>query len=176
MVILRADENHWYRPVITTFDEQTGFVLAHVDKIDYGYRERSIRYQGMIFQPKPELHITIISKDAGILLKHLKRHPDHADDLQDLIVSTNWSFRRLDKIYFIQEKPGVEAIVQMVEIPVLQGFLKDLSRLVGHGLVIPPTHITLYWRGMEKGIAIPDNQSFQKLVKAQIQLGEVRAA
>ena len=69
----------------------------------------------------------------------------------------------------------METIIQIVEIPELHSFLRDLSKLTGHGFSVPPIHITLYARGTEKGIPIPDQQSFQQLVKAQILPEEVRA-
>lgn len=174
MAALRADEIHRYSPVSASFDRQTGVVLAHIDKIDFGYIDRPVRYQGLVFQPKQELHITIISKDAGVILAHLAKHPEDTDDVLDLVISTNWSYHKLDRFYYIQEKPGVETIVQMVEIASMQGFLAELSRITRHGFVMPPTHITLYERGAEKGIPIPDQHSFQQLMKIQIRPEEVR--
>ncbi len=175
MAALLADENHRHSPVITTFSEETGFILAHVDKVDFGYLDKPVRYQGKIYQAKPELHITIISKDAGILLEHLKRHPEDIDDIQDLVISTDWSFYKTDNFYLIQDKPGIETIIQTIDIPVLKSFLRDLSKLVGRGFVMPPTHITLYMRGTEQGIPIPDQRRFKQLIKAEIHPWEVRS-
>ena len=182
MAALLADENHRHAPVRTTFNEQTGYVLLQVDGVDFGYPGMPVRYQGKIFQARQELHITVISKDAGIILKHLKRHPGDADDIQDLVLSTNWSFYKLNRFYLVQEEPEAETfiqpqaetIIQMVEIPALRLFLRDLSRLVGQGFVIPFTHITLYTRGTECEIPIPDQHGFQQLAKVQIQVWEVR--
>jgi hypothetical protein len=174
MAALRADQIHRYTPVSASFDRRTGMIVTHIDKIDFGFIDRPVRYQGLLFQPKRELHITIISKDAGVIMAHLTRHPEDVEDILDLVVSTNWSFYRLNTFYYVQEKPEVETIIQMVEIPALQSFLGELSRLAGHGFLMPPTHITLYERGAEKGIAIPDQHSLQHLMKTQIQPQEVR--
>jgi hypothetical protein len=198
MAALLADENHLYVPVRTTFDEQTGYILSHVDRVDFGYPGIPVRYQKKTFQARQELHITVISKDAGNILKHLKRHPGDADDIQDLVLSTDWSFYKLNRFYLVQEgpeaetiiqpqaetiiqpqaetiiQPQAETIIQIVEIPALQFFLRDLSRLVGQGFMMPLTHITLYMRGTENEIPIPDQYRFQQLAKVQIQVWEVR--
>jgi len=174
MGILRSDDTNAHYPVSTTFDPQTGLIAAHVDKVDYGFVDQPVRYRGKTFQPKSELHITIVSEDAGIILKHLESHPDDVIDINDLLLSTDWSFIPLDEFYYVEEKPGVETIIQLVELPGLRSFLKDLSRLTGQGFILPPMHITLYTRGMEKGISIPDQNKFQELAKARILPGEVR--
>lgn len=174
MGILRSDEINLHTPVTTTFDQQTGLIKAHLDMVDYGFVNQPVRYLGKPFQPKQELHITIVSQDAGIILKHLENHPDDVDDVQDLILSTDWSFSMLDDFFYVQEKPGVETIIQMVDIAAIRSFFKDLSKLIGQGFILPPTHVTLYTRGTEEGISLPDQQSFQQKVKNQIQPGEVR--
>ncbi len=176
MGILRSDEINTHSPVSTTFDERTGFILAHLDKVDFGYVDQPIRYLGRIFQPKEELHITIVSQDAGLILKHLENHPDDIDDILDLVISIDWTYSKLDEFYHVQAKPDVETIIQMVEIPALRGFFKDLSKLIGQGFILSPTHVTLYTRGTDKGIPIPDQQSFQQLVKGEIQPNDVRLA
>ncbi len=174
MGILRSDEINLHSPVSTTFDERTGWILAHLDKVDFGYVDQPIRYLGRTFQPKQELHITIVSQDGGLILKHLENHPDDIDDIQDLVISIDWTYSKLDEFFHVQAAPDVESIIQMVEISALRGFFKDLSKVIGQGFVLPPTHVTLYTRGTEKGIPIPDQQNFQQLVKGEIQPDEVR--
>ncbi len=53
------------QPVKTVFDPQTGYVVVQLHKEAYGYQEVAVRYLGRVFQPKTELHITIVSADAA---------------------------------------------------------------------------------------------------------------
>ncbi len=174
MTLLRSDETNMHSPVSASFDPQTGFLLAHIDKVDYSFVDEPVRYQGKTFQPKSELHITLINQDAGAVLKHLESHPDDLDDIQDLVLSADFSFYKLGQFFYVVERPGVEAIIQLVDVPGLRPFFKDLSKLVGQGFIVPPTHVTLYTRGTEKGISLPDQHTFQQLARGQVLPSEVQ--
>jgi len=174
MGLLRSDENNLHSPVSASYEMETGNILTHLDKVDYGFFDQPVRYQGKTFKPKAELHITLISQDSATILKHLESHPDDFYDIQDLVRSTDFSFYKLDQFYYVEEQPGVETIIQMVGIPRLSSFLKDLSSVVGKGFIVPPTHVTLYTRGTEKGISLPDQNTFQQLARRRIRPDEVQ--
>lgn len=161
------------QPVGAVFDPQTGYIVVNIDKIHYAYLDRPVRYRGIVFQPKQELHITIISQDAGMLLKRLENYPEDAAAIQDLVVSDSWEYRKLPEWYYVAEAPDKETIIQMVELPGLHAFLRELSKLVGQSMTIPPTHVTLYTRGTERGISIPDQAAFKDLVRASLQPEEL---
>jgi hypothetical protein len=165
--------DHPITPVRTTFDTRSGLVRAQLDKVDYGYVDKPVRYQGRIYQPKSELHITVVGQDAEMLRKHLESHPRHADDIDDLVLSANWACNKLDEFYHVVQAPGVENIIQMVEMPGLRQFYRDLSRLVGQGFLVPPIHVTLYMLGADREIRLPNQQSFRDLVQTRIQPNEV---
>lgn len=181
MSMLRSLNSDLHAPVSATLNTETGIILVHLDKVDYGYMDQAVRYLGQVFQPKSELHITIVSQDAEHILKYLNDHPQDSGNLQDLILSTDWSFRKQEQFYHVVESPEiateagipVETIIQMVELPMLQAFLKDLSKLVGRGFELPPTHVTLYTRGTEKGISLPNQIVFKELVKASMRPREL---
>lgn len=173
---LPGDESKSRAPLGASFDPQTGFVLVNINKIDYGFMDKPVRYQGKVFQPKSELHITIVSQDAAERVRqYLESHPDDAHEFQDLISSTNWSYLKKQEFYYVEEEPGVETLIQMVEVPSLNAFFSSLSSIVGKGFILPPTHVTLYTRGTEKGIGLPNQETFQERAKAAVQPGEIRA-
>lgn len=174
MALLHSDETNPHSPVSAFLDPRTGILLAHLDKVDYEFIDEPVRYQGKTFQPKDELHITFISQDAAAILKHLESHPENLDDIQDLILSGDFAFYKLGQFYYVEERPGVETIIQMVDVPGLRPFFKDLSKIVGQGFIVPPTHVTLYTRGTEKGISLSDQHTFHQLARAQILPGEVQ--
>jgi hypothetical protein len=175
MGLLRSD-NKLYAPVSASFDTQTGLIHAHIDKVDYGFVDQPVRYHGKTFQPKNELHITLVNQDAGTILKHMESHPYDLNDIQDMVFSADFSFFRRAEFYYVEERPGVETIIQMVEVPRLRVFLMDLSKLIGRGLLLPHTHVTLYTRGTEIGISLPDQHTFQQLARIQILPAEVQLA
>jgi hypothetical protein len=166
MTILHSDESELRAPVTTTLNTETGKVVVHLDKVEYGFFNQPILYQDRLFQPKSELHITVISKDsANLLLNYMTSHPEDKDEIQELILVTDWSYHKLNKFYYVEEEPGVETIIQMVDVPALTNFFKDLSKQVGQGFILPPTHVTLYTRGTEKGISLPNRELFEERVK-----------
>lgn len=161
------------RPTNVVFIPETGFVVAEVSKIDFGYIDQEAHYQDRVFAPKSELHITIVSRDAADrVLRQIQNQPGDDSRVQEVITSTDWSFRKLDSFHFAAED-DCETIIQMVEMPGLAGFFQDLAHITGGGYILPPTHITLYMRGTEIGIGLPTPSVFNALVKAQILPGEI---
>ena len=166
-------ENVPLRAVNASFDPETGIIQINLDKVTYGFVDQAVRYQDNQLQPTSELHITILSQDAPVLLKHLEDHPDDLNDIQDLVVSSAWTYLRQGQYYFVEEAPDVVAIIERVEVPELTQFLRDVSKLVGKGLTLPPTHVTLYTLGTEKGIGMASQTEFDQKIKGPVQLEEM---
>lgn len=166
-------ENVPLRAVNASFDPETGMVQVNLDKVTYGFVDQPVRYQDKLMQPKSELHITILSQDAPLLLKHLESHPDDLHEIQDLVTSASWTYLRQGDYYLVEEAPDMTTIIERVEVPELTQFLRDMSKLVGKGLTLPPTHVTLYTLGAEKGIPLASQAEFDEKVKRQIQPEEV---
>lgn len=177
MQSLPPKDDHLRQPVKTVFDLQTGFVVVQLNKAEYSYHETPVHYQGRVFDPKPELHITIVSADAAETVRSfIERKPDDAVHVQEIVDETSWVFRELDSFYHVVEAPEVETIIQMVEVPHMADFFSRLSGLVGKGFILPPTHVTLYMRGTEKGIGLPTQTVFDQLVQNPIRPEELRPA
>jgi hypothetical protein len=156
------------------FDEGNGFLVINVDMDAYGYSRDEVEYQGSTLEPKDELHITILSKDAADAVgRHLDEHPEDRERVRRLVEETDWNFHKTGELYFVQEEEGVETIIEMVEVPELEGFFRKLSRIAGEELEIPPAHVTLYMRGTEKGIGLATQAEFENLVVEEvIDIGE----
>lgn len=177
MQMLPPKDDHLRQPAKTVLDPQTGYVVVQLNKAEYGYHDEPVLYQGRVFQPKPELHITIVSADAAEAVRSfIERRPDDAVHIQEIVDETRWVFRELDAFYHVMESPEVETIVQMVEVPHAAEFFSRLSGLVGQGFVLPPTHVTLYMRGTEKGIGLPTPTVFDQLARGAITPAEVSPA
>jgi hypothetical protein len=168
-----ANQDDLRDPVRVTFDESEGFLMVQLDKNEYGFRDQPARFQGQTFQPKSELHITIISRDASEIVKnHLAQQPEASGALQGLIDATRWLYCRLGDYYHVREDEA-ETIIEMVEVPELQGFFSELSRMVGQGLVLPPTHVTLYTYNRDEGIGLPTGELLEQLAQP-IAIGDIQ--
>jgi hypothetical protein len=172
-----AQEQGLEQPNHVSFEQETAYLVVQLDKQAFNLAEGEIIYQGASFQPKDELHITILSREAADKVKaRLEQHPQDRDRLERLIAETGWSYRKIDDYYLVQEEPGVETIIQMVAVPGLEPFYQELSRLLGEELEQPPAHVTLYMRGASKGIGLPTQAEFDRLVKAKVDPAELAPA
>lgn len=177
MQTLPPKDDHLRQPARVVFDPDTGFLVVQINKAEYGFHEAPVLYQGRVFQPKSELHITVISADAAEEVRSfIARKPDEAVQVQEMVDETRWVFRELDSFYHVVESPGVETIIQMVDVPYMAEFFSRLSGLVGRGFILPPTHVTLYVRGTEKGIGLPNQTVFDQLVQNGIHPNEIQPA
>lgn len=177
MQSLPPKDDHLRQPAKTVFDPQTGFVVVQLNKAEFSYNETPVRYQGRVFSPKAELHITVISADAAEAVRSfIERQPDDAVHVQEIVDETRWVFRELDSFYHVVESPEVETIIQMVDMPYMAEFFSRLSGLIRQGFILPPTHVTLYMRGTEKGIGLPTQTVFDQLVQSPIRPEELQPA
>jgi hypothetical protein len=157
-------------PAGTHFDPQEGFFLVQIDMERYGFKPQAVEYNGQTFEPKDELHITILSQGAAeAAVRYIKSSPEAEDTLRRLIERTDWSYRKLGRYFHVRREPGVESIIELVEVPALPGFFEQLSFLTGQELALPPAHVTLYVVGDKKGIGIPDQEAFQRLVVGPVE-------
>jgi hypothetical protein len=166
-----------HRPVKINFDHLTGSLHLEISKVDFGYFDHPVMYAGRIFQPKEEIHIMVLSSNAADALRqHLEQKPADLPVIREMINEAGWQYRKLSQLFHITESPDVETIIQMVDLPLVSSVFQQLSRVIGRGLILPLTHVTLYTLGTETGIPLPDQQVFDRLVQAEIQPGDLRSA
>lgn len=154
-------------PTHVSLDEASGAILAHLDPSDYGFTARPLRWNGSVFAPKPELHITICAARAGdALAAALKQRADLADEVRAAIQAHDWRFTRQPQLAHIAKRAGVETLVQRVDLPALPAFYDLLRRWTGTVLEVPPAHVTLYTLGVPRGIGIATEADFQRMQRA----------
>jgi hypothetical protein len=156
------------------FNEQSGYLVIKIAMDDYGYSHTEVSYRGKTFEPKDELHITILSDEAAEMVgKFLEEHPDDRQRICRLVEETDWTFHKTGELYYVQEDADGETIIEMVDMPELEGFFRKLSRITGKDLEIPPVHVTLYLRGTKTGIGIATQEEFDnRVVEEIIDMGE----
>lgn len=156
------------KTVETWFDQETGRLLLQLEKADVGLGEEAIQFAGITFQPKDEVHITIIGSGLGEKVKAILAADESAETrLQQIIHDTNWSYRLQDKWYHVVEGEA-QTIIRMADVPATPAFFDRLNRLLGLEAEIPPTHVTLYTYKKPGGIGIANRAEFDALVQRAV--------
>lgn len=128
---------------------------------------------GITFQPKRELHVTLIGRGLGQVL-----HADPAkrQAVREEFLKLNWDFTRTGQLLRLEKRelPGsgrgrsIGAIIERIEMPAMARFYDALAGLLERGLAIPPPHVTLYTAGTSQGIGVPDVATLNRLTVHQI--------
>jgi hypothetical protein len=162
----------------TVFDPGTGYLVAQLEKESYGMPYLgAVQYRGKTFEPKPELHITLISREAAERVQqYLAQHPPAEEQIRKLIEQADWSYQKWEEYFHVAESPDAETIIQMVDMPRLSDFFAGLENIIGAALELPPTHVTLYTYHTEKGIGLPTQAVFRELVQGPVRLQDLRPA
>lgn len=116
---------------------------------------------GRRFEPKGELHVTLVGRALGAELRRaLGARLDAAT--RPAFEALDWSHaftgeRRLIEAPCAADdgKPGpVASIIELVELPAMPYFHRWLGELLGRQVAVPPPHVTLYTHGRAKGIGL----------------------
>jgi hypothetical protein len=171
---LSAGDRKLIEPARISFDEDDGYLFVKIDLDEYGYLKTRVKYQDSVLEPKDELHITVISQDgAQRLANFMQENREGREKVKSLVEGTDWSFRKQDHFFWIQEEEGVETVIQMVEVPGMVDFFRSLSEITGLDLKPPPAHVTLFMRGTEKGIGLSNRDVFEQITKIKIELDDL---
>ena len=116
---------------------------------------------GRRFEPKDELHVTLVGPKLGAELQRvLGARLDAAT--RPAFDALDWSVERSGERLLV-EKPGttddgargtVASVIELVEILALDFYYRWLGDLLGRQLAVPPAHVTLYTHGKARGIGI----------------------
>jgi hypothetical protein len=162
------------QPAGVDFNQENGFLAVTVDMDAYGYETRAVVYKSRRFEPKDELHITILSQQtAEQVSAHLKRNRRDSQAVEELIQKTDWSFKKEERLFHIRDDEETETIIQMVEVVGLDDFLTSLGNILGALLEPPPTHVTLYMRGTDIGIGLPTKKALMDKLQTEVKPEEL---
>jgi len=155
------------------FESPRGSLLLGLEQAEYGFGARQAQVAGEVFNPKAELHVTLLGSST---LRDLPA--DTAACIAAHAARENWYVELLEQ-YWLLRNPAAEqgkttaSIIQMVEVYPLQAFLAAANQR--HALVLqpPPTHITLYVQGGGCGIALNDHDSWRHLRQRRLFASEL---
>ena len=130
---------------------------------------------GRRFEPKDELHITLVGRRIGAELhRALGDRLDAAT--RPAFDALDWSHARTGEQVLIETRgrrddgsEGVIAtIVEHVDLPALPYFHRWLGGLLGRELPVPPAHVTLYTHGKREGIGIATRGQLRAFARRSI--------
>ena len=137
---------------------------------DWAPPRAGVLVEGQRFEPKSELHITLVGRRLMQALlqgdKALRRRRQRA--LREAFQAQDWGWRRSGRLTWLQrrecERGGhADAIVEHIALPAMAPFHAGLGHLLGQALPLPPPHVTLYTRGLPGGIGLPDPATLERL-------------
>lgn len=174
MDILLANIGIVLQPQNIHYDDGEAFLLLQLDMEEYRFPKTLVIYEGEVYQPKDELHITVLSQGAAKKVQeYLDANPGTRGKVEELIRRTEWSYEKIPRFYHVRKNSNENSLIQLVRVPGLPAFYAELSDLVGKQLEQPPTHVTIYTRGNPEGIGLPNHEVFEALVTRRIELDEL---
>lgn len=136
--------------------------------------QHGLTVDGIAFSPKAELHVTLIGSrlgrelhttfDAIFLLEYL----DRAFAACDWQFVPSGQFLLIARRCYDRDSPNAgkfsrASIIEMVDLPAMQPFHRELGRLLGRELPTPPPHVTLYTEGAPRGIGVPSPSQLRNM-------------
>lgn len=127
-----------------------------------------VTVDGIEFQPKRDLHVTLIGRGLGQVLH---ADPARRQAVREAFLRLDWSFTRTGELLRLEKRElegsgggrSIGSIIERIEMPAMALFYDALAELVGRGLAIPPAHVTLYTAGRSQGIGVPDVATLNRL-------------
>lgn len=129
----------------------------------------ALRLDGLVLEPKSELHLTLIGRALGGRL-HAALDADYLTAaLRARFESLDWTVRR-EGTFLLLRKPAlrddgrhgtVHSVIEHVQVPALMPFHRAIQALLGRAVALPPPHVTLYTEGRRKGIGVPSGSALR---------------
>ena len=166
-----------------------GSVIIPLERDDFFFPSNKIRFDGEWFEPKDELHITVIGKQHGkALIDRIAQSADIEAVIGRAFEAIDWQFNTTGPVHVLsrlKEETGSEeagtvlekTIIIRLDMPGMAFFydgLKDQG-LIPNDLPTPPPHVTLYSRNCPGGIGLPDDSVLNELSCETLSVMEFRA-
>lgn len=131
---------------------------------------------GLAFEPKPELHITLAGRDTVAALDAVLG-PRRAEDLlREAFARCDWRWRRTHRYLRLHQVrptgPDAGAIIEPLELPGLTAFHRALAA-AGLDRPVPPAHVTLWTHARPQGIGIADAAALRRIYVREVTADEL---
>lgn len=137
-----------------------------------------IDIDGRRFEPKQELHLTLVGRRLGAELRATLGERLEAAT-RPAFEALDWSCTRLGDGALVQRLRGDDApatVIEFVDLPAMAHFHRWLGELLGRQLPVPPPHVTLYTHGATRGIGIPTPRALKAMLRSRLDTGALAPA
>ena len=134
-----------------------------------------VTLEGVDFEPKRELHVTLVGGALGRELhaaldgRAVERASRAAFEAQD------WSFERRGRWLLLRKQAGgasrtavLHSVIECVEMPAMARFHAAIGVLLGRELSVPPPHVTLFTAGKAEGIGVASKRQLRAYAVREI--------
>lgn len=143
-----------------------------------------IELDGLEFQPRSELHVTLIGRTLGRQIHETLGERFRTCAVRAAFESLDWRYERSGELLRLRKtvrlKSGesrvANSIIERIRMPAMPRFHHALGDLLGRRLAVPPPHVTLYVHGRERGIGVPSLAKLRAWTVRQVDARELAAA
>ena len=138
-----------------------------------------IHLDHLAFDPKSELHVTLVGSALGRELR-ATFGASVAARVREARGALDWHFERSGRCLLLR-KSRVEhghvrvahSIIELIDLPAMAPFQRALGRMLGRQLPVPPPHVTLYTAGCAQGIGVSSPAQLRALAVRGLLPGEL---
>ncbi len=130
---------------------------------------------GVAFDPKPELHVTLVGGGLGDELHAVLGERYLAAASRAGFEQLDWSFVRGGRWLMLCKRARVDgewkefrSVIERVEMPAMARFHFALGQLLGRELALPPPHMTLFTAGRAKGIGVANGRQLRSYAVREV--------
>lgn len=166
---------------------EAGSAIIPLTWDDPGLPEKRICFRGEWFEPKDELHVTVIGKQAGALLRErVEQDPATGVLIRQGFEAIDWQYVPAGPVHVLS-RPAKESesreqgmarektIIFRINMPGMAQFYDALKSrdLITTDTPVPPPHITLYTRNCPGGMGLPDEARLLELTENVLSVSEL---
>lgn len=162
------------------FNEE-GSVIIELSIDTFCLAKSSVVIADELFDPKDELHVTLIGTELGLMLQRkIKQGQVNEELLQQSFEATDWTFKQTGPLHMLSRTRGSVnqmSIILLIAMPGLQTFYHQLKQLgiIDAATPLPPAHITLYTQNCANGIGVANEEILKTLSVKTLSLKTLKA-
>ena len=115
---------------------------------------------GIELRRKREFHATLLDAALGTRVR------DSVPDVAARFAKLDWQWQLTGERWLLREDKGSGAahtVIELLDMPALNAFRRDLSAPLGDEIPDAPAHVTLYLANSDRGIGLSSLQEFERL-------------
>lgn len=143
-----------------------GSLLLPLAAADFPGLERRLCVDGIDLLRKSEFHVTVLDRELGAHAHEPAPGGAPAARLPALFASLDWRWRRTGARWLLQETQAealAHSVIELIEMPALNAFRRELAALLGEPVAPTPAHVSLYLAGTSEGIGLRSQAEFERL-------------